>query len=272
MNAHRMDQDTVERLLGGLVDDAPHGPRSLVVLLSAVRAAPQADELAGEAAALDAYRSARSGAPLDGPRAARRWVGRTTVRAAVAGALVAATGGVAFAAAGGALPNPLRRPAPAVTPSSTAPQATAPGATAGPGAPGRGGTTSPGTDGAPSPSASVVGLCRAYRADAGNNPGRTLDNPVFGDLVDAAGGRDQVPGYCDRVLAGSPGTTDDTPTARPGNRPTVRPTTPETQQPATPTRKPSPPTTGRPTARDTEPAAPGTAPRTPGRPTGSTGG
>ncbi|MEV1147837.1 hypothetical protein AB0I76_30040, partial [Micromonospora sp. NPDC049799] len=67
-----MDQETVERLLGGPVDDAPDGPRSLVVLLSAVRAAPQVGELAGEAAALDAYRRARSGAPLGVPRTARR--------------------------------------------------------------------------------------------------------------------------------------------------------------------------------------------------------
>ncbi|MEV1147603.1 hypothetical protein AB0I76_28770, partial [Micromonospora sp. NPDC049799] len=163
---------------------------------------------------------------------------------------------------------------PTVTPSSAAPDATA-----APGGPGQGPAMSPGTNGTPEPPASVVGLCTAYRADAGENPGRTLDNPVFGDLVNAAGGRDRVAGYCDRVLPASPGTPRGTPTSPPGNQPTVRPTTPETGQPATPTRKPSSPTTGRPTAGGTDPTAPGTdratpatAPRTPSRPTGSTGG
>ncbi|MCM0678702.1 hypothetical protein NCC78_29110, partial [Micromonospora phytophila] len=83
-------------------------------------------------------------------------------------------------------------------------------------------------------------LCQAYRADAGDNPGRTLDNPVFGDLVDAAGGRDKVAGYCDRVLAEEPGrpTSPGTPTQRPGVEPTVR----QSGRPAPPSIPAEPPT------------------------------
>ncbi|RKN45420.1 hypothetical protein D7223_17635 [Micromonospora endolithica] len=251
-----MDQETAERLLGSPIDDHPDGPRSLVVLLSAIRAAPRDEELAGENAALQAYRRARSGSPLALP--ARRRRGRATVRAAWAGVLVAASGGVAFAAAGGDLPHPLRPPAPTTAPSATDP-----------GAPGASPTADPDTgSGTPAPgdrptrAASLAGLCRAYRADAGGDPGRPLDNPVFGDLVGAAGGRERVPGYCDRVLTASAG--PDASTARPGDRATDPPAdrsgTGSTHRPGVPTGLPS--HTGRPATPRSVPSAPGTARRT----------
>ncbi|KAB1143220.1 hypothetical protein F6X68_20830, partial [Micromonospora sp. AMSO12t] len=113
MNAHRMDQETVERLLDGPVLDPQDGPQSLTSLLTAVRATPHADELAGEEAAVRAYRLARAGNPPGRPEPRRRpALAGFGVRAALAGAALALTGGVALAATGGALPDPLRGPAP----------------------------------------------------------------------------------------------------------------------------------------------------------------
>ncbi|MFJ8580564.1 hypothetical protein [Micromonospora sp. NPDC093277] len=56
MDTHRMDQETVERLLDGSVPHGHDGLRMLVRLLAAVRAAPRPHELAGEAAAVRAFR------------------------------------------------------------------------------------------------------------------------------------------------------------------------------------------------------------------------
>ncbi|MEH0844993.1 hypothetical protein V6U81_21655 [Micromonospora sp. CPCC 205711] len=230
MKAHRMDQETVERLLVGPVVDPRDGREPLAALLTAVRAAPRPAELRGEHAAMQAFRLARAGAPLAVPvpvpvtaRAGRPGVlGRVAgLKIAVAGLAVAATGGVALAAATGALPGPLHRPdvrpvAPSVGPTGGA------SATSHPSPAGTPSTMDPTRPRASAPS---VGLCRAYRAGAGDNPGRTLDNPVFSDLIRDAGGREKVAGYCDQVTgeAASP----------------TRPSAPEsTRPPATATARP----------------------------------
>ncbi|MDH6461726.1 hypothetical protein M2302_001901 [Micromonospora sp. A200] len=229
MNAHRMDQETVERLLVGPVVDAHDGPEPLVRLLTAVRAAPHPGELRGENAAIHAFRSARTGAPLPAPSPARSFsLARLAgLKVALAGLAVAATGGVAFAAATGTLPGPLHRDAPP-TPPSAVPQSTPP-TTAGPG-----GSATPSSGkpepGRPTPAASILGLCRAYRASAGDNPGRALDNPAFADLVTRAGGRNEVAGYCDRVVrdtgpSAPPSAVHPTPTERPTGRPSQAPST-----------------------------------------------
>ncbi|SCF34059.1 hypothetical protein GA0074696_4609 [Micromonospora purpureochromogenes] len=229
MNAHRMDQETVERLLVGPVVDPYDGPEPLVRLLTAVRAAPHPGELRGESAAMHAFRSARAGVPLPAPSPARSFpLARLAgLKVALAGLAVAATGGVALAAATGTLPGPLHRDAP-VTPPSAAPQRTPP-TTAGPG-----GSAAPPSDkpesSRPTPAASILGLCRSYRAAAADNPGRALDNPAFADLVTSAGGRDEVPGYCERVVrdartSAPPSADHPTPTERPTSRPSPAPST-----------------------------------------------
>jgi hypothetical protein len=95
--------------------------------------------------------------------------------------VVAATavGGAALAARTGNLPESLGRGA-------------KPSAHASPFAPARGKA---------SPSPSLVGLCRAYHAGAGDNPGKALENPAFRALIDAAGGKDKVTAYCTTLLA-----------------------------------------------------------------------
>ncbi|TNH30157.1 hypothetical protein FHG89_08925 [Micromonospora orduensis] len=59
MDADQINQETAERLLGGGPVDPSAGPRPLVLLLSAVRAAPRPAELAGEGLAVQGFRSAR---------------------------------------------------------------------------------------------------------------------------------------------------------------------------------------------------------------------
>ncbi len=221
MNAHRLDSETVERLLDGAAAGPRDGPYLLASLLSAIRADPGTDELTGEAAAVRAYRMARHGAPLAVPVARRRGftLAGLGARAALAGLLVASSGGVALAATG-VLPNPLRPQGPPAVPSAPAVPATGPPTGTGP----RSAPPAEATD-RPAPEASTAKLCRAYRAGVADNPGRALDNPAFAGLVDAAGGRDQVPGYCDRVLATEPGNSHPQQKAsdHPGNQPSARP-------------------------------------------------
>ncbi|MEU4780364.1 hypothetical protein [Micromonospora sp. NPDC023633] len=254
-----MDQETVERLLGGPVRDPQDGPRSVTSLLTAVRAAPHASELAGEEAAVRAYRLARAGDPLGLPERRRRpALAGFGVRAALAGAALALTGGVALAATGGALPHPLRGPAPTTAAPLPAPT-TGASPTAVPDPPS---APTGGVDGRPEPDADVRELCRAYRADAGDEPGGVLDDAAFGKLIHAAGGRKEVAGYCERVLAAEPtgpgphgspsGRPGTAPTGRPGADPTGRPgATPTSRPAATPTSRPTDTPTGRPGAEPT---------------------
>ncbi|TDB71450.1 hypothetical protein [Micromonospora sp. KC723] len=69
MNAHRLDLETVERLLDDPVVDPRDGPQPLLRLLAAVRAAPRPAELRGESAAVRAFHGARAGGPAAGGHA-----------------------------------------------------------------------------------------------------------------------------------------------------------------------------------------------------------
>jgi hypothetical protein len=46
-----------------------------------------------------------------------------------------------------------------------------------------------------------VGLCTAYDAGVAGSHGKALDNPAFSVLITAAGGKDQVAGFCATILA-----------------------------------------------------------------------
>jgi pyruvate/2-oxoglutarate dehydrogenase complex dihydrolipoamide acyltransferase (E2) component len=57
----------------------------------------------------------------------------------------------------------------------------------------------------PSPSPAMRGLCHAYTAGAGSNPGKALDNPAFSALISAAGSKEKVTSYCKgNVASGKP--------------------------------------------------------------------
>ena len=211
----RIDRETASRLLDGDPDALSRAGR-LTAPLRAARGPAHRHELAGEPAALAAFRAA---ADLASERRPRRksmlkiaLAKLLTVKAAAA---VAATGlgGVALAAGTGALPNPLFAPPATHVPATHVPATHAP-ATPGTTPSHPDGRSGP-TDAADSPSPSLVGLCRAYTAGAATNPAKALKNPAFAKLVDAAGGADNVEEYC-------AATTKDTPGA-PG-RPTINPT------------------------------------------------
>lgn len=193
----RIDRATAEQLLRGGPVGAQAAPEDLVDLFAAAAAPASARELAGEPAALAAFRAARLG-PVHQPRR-RQMIKSTlaklfTVKAAAALAAATAAGGVALAASSGTLPNPLAGGGAEDT------KPTAAHATARP-AP----DASHGERGNASPSPSLVGLCHAYTAGAANNPGKALENPAFTALITAAGGKDQVAGYCVKILAAAPG-------------------------------------------------------------------
>ncbi|MCM0677980.1 hypothetical protein NCC78_25370 [Micromonospora phytophila] len=149
---------------------------------------------------------------------------------------VTATGGVAVAAANGALPNPM------VEPSASADADGKP-------AKDDKGKASP-SAGKGSPSPSLTGLCRAYTAGAGSNPGKALENPAFTALITEAGDKEKVAAYCDALLANAGNKPTKLPSARPSidaprpsGKPTARPSVAGTRSTdAGTSRKPSTPT------------------------------
>lgn len=255
MNAHRprrLDRGTAERLLSGAVVDPQDGPEVLVRLLAATRATPHAGELVDETAAMDAYRAAHLGLILQPRRPSMLETALakllTLKVGAAAAATVVATGGVALAAANGSLPNPLSSDAPKAKPSAHAtdkPDATDKA------------SAEAGDKGAGSPSPSMVGLCRAYKAGAGDNPGKALENPAFSVLITTAGDKEKVAAYCDALLAAQKGKSTP-PAGGATTRPGKAPATPPTGKPNNhPTGKPDSHTSGAPVTRITPPPAAG---------------
>ena len=57
-----------------------------------------------------------------------------------------------------------------------------------------------------SPSPNLRGLCTAFHAGVGDNPGKALDNPAFTVLIATAGGKDDVADFCTALLATPAGT------------------------------------------------------------------
>jgi hypothetical protein len=242
----RADRDHAERLLNGTVADSHD---ELVRLLAAASVPAHPHELAGEEAALNAFRAQRAGLTRQPPsRASVRTISArfVTVKVAIGAAVaIGATGSVALAATTGALPGPLgsaiRAHVPPPQPATARPST----AVANPA------TESPSLSASPS----LRELCQAYVADAGENHGTLLDTLPFEVLVSAAGGKNTVPAYCDALLAVE-GNGDQVPSAastpvHPTGKPpdlTPKPTHPT---PAHPTGKPDEPPGGPPTSKPT---------------------
>ncbi|GIJ76830.1 hypothetical protein SAMN05443287_104381 [Micromonospora phaseoli] len=239
----RIDHD---RLLDGAQPGSrqspPGPPNPLAGLLRAAAAPPRERELAGEEAALAAFRAARQGSPVASPgaRSPRRRITAGAV-AWIAALAATATAGAALAASG--LDRPEQPPAPrpaATSPSAPSTDPSAPTST--PGDDGRTGdpagepTDRPSTDpsggstsgtpapATPSPSGSPLpdteasgyvgpgnsasttdrtGLCRAYLAKSERQRERALRTSAFAELVAEAGGTEHVEAYCRDLLAGS---------------------------------------------------------------------
>lgn len=199
MNEHRIDRATAERLLRG--ESAT--PPQVAEVLAAAAAPARADELTGEGAAVTAFREARVEA------AARTRTGRglrSLIGARAAALVVAAAVGFLGLTAGvsaltGSLPGPFSGASfggrPEGTPSAGGPAT--PGKPAQPNRPPAGVTGGPQNA---QPSASTVGLCRAYSSKTGAPRGKALQSPAYAGLIKAAGGKGKVSAYCAGVLGG----------------------------------------------------------------------
>lgn len=215
----RLSVAATERLL-----DGGDGPADLRRLLTAAAGPGTASELAGERAAVAAFSVPLPGTCPERPSMLQTILSRTLAAKAIA--LIAltagATGGVALAATSAYAPTE----APA---SSTSRAADGSGRAAddgddlddtdgtdgtddgvlddtdGPtGDPVTGQAGDPGSAGVYGPpEQGLPGLCRAWLAGAGDDPGQAADNPVFTLLRDTAGGVAEVTAYCDDLLAGS---------------------------------------------------------------------
>jgi hypothetical protein len=219
---HELSREAVERLLDG--DGG--APVALERMVAAARCAALPGELAGEEAAVAAFRGVGLPFPSGGPR--RRSAAKAVIARAVAVvAAVAAASGLGVAAATGALPaGPFhlgRMPAspdvPVASPRPSPAGPTRPGpdpATRGLGIPGAaavpdtGGPT--GTVPPPGATAGLVMLCRAYLAMSPDDAARALGTPPFEALVTQAGGASDVDAFCAALLA-SPTVADSTPAA-----------------------------------------------------------
>ena len=228
----------------------------LAQIIAAARGPATSGELAGEGAAMIRFQAARlDPAAAHGVSVRKRMSDKLlAAKLGIAAALAAAaTGGVALAAAAHTQTEPAHHTLPASTsvaaPShdgTPAPRATkaavppppshAAAASATPTAPGGAGSHP-----SASPSPSLRGLCIAYLANEITG-GKRMDNPAFGALVTAAGGKDEVTTYCLTLLRSDPRPTRPAksdsiwpPIPSPGHRlsgpPDVPPSGPEGDQP-----------------------------------------
>ncbi|MGC4746302.1 hypothetical protein ACLQ28_11640 [Micromonospora sp. DT201] len=188
-------------------------------LLAAAAGPIRPGELAGEEAALAAFRAARANPASSAPhRQGRRRL--TTGAVAWIGAVAAtATAGAAFAAVTTRdwAPDPVP-PAPSGTsptpderaPTSGEPRRSESHGTPSPGTPSHGplspgppspGMPPPGTPPAHTPpEGQLHGLCRAWQAKKPEQRETALRTPAFERLVIAAGGAEEVEAYCQRLV------------------------------------------------------------------------
>lgn len=207
---------------GGRPTEEPLSP--LASLLAAATAPGHPGELAGEEAAVVAFRAARAGAvAAASPTRRRRWL-PAGVGTWLGGLAIVATAGVAVAATGLDSPSsPGPGPVPGVsTPSSGHHSDPTMDQTTNLGRPVP--TDLPSTDESGSPEAGGRGQCLAYlNADQAQRRGYER-GAAYRRLVDAAGGADRLADYCQQIIDGPA-----------GNRPTDRPGRPTPEHP-TPSR------------------------------------
>jgi hypothetical protein len=228
-----------ELLAGGeLPPGSPPELRPVVDALAALKAGPASDELAGEAAALAAFRSRVAAQPsVRTQPTVRRWRRRHPVLSPVLSARAAAAavvailsiGGVATAAYTGALPAPVQQFAHNIF--GAPPVGSHPGAATSSARPAVAGHA-------------ALGLCTAW-AHAKAHGDATQRAAAFHDLATAAGGAAKVAAYC--AAAAHPGASaSQTPSGQ--GTPTAHPTPPGSGKP---TAHPTPPGSGKPTAHPT---------------------
>jgi hypothetical protein len=210
----RIDPVTAEQLIRGARAGSAVGSSRLADLLAASAAPARRGELTGEEAAVMAFRDAHLAIAPESRRRSMLKSALAKMATAKAAIVLAAVGGggVALAAGSGHMPgvgasddHSTGRPSASVTASEHAmasavehgSSAAAAHDSATPHASAKHGSAAP--HGSPSPN--LRGLCTAFNAGAGDNPGKALGNPAFTVLINTAGGRDKVAGYCTALLA-----------------------------------------------------------------------
>lgn len=209
-----LNRANAEAILAGTATERSE----LAQIIAAARGPATSDELAGEAAAMIRFQAARlEPAAAHGVTVRKRMSDKLlAAKVGIAAALAAAaTGGVALAAAAHTQTEPAHHALPASTsvaapshdgtPTPKATKAAVPpppshaaAASAAPTAPGGAGSHP-----SASPSPSLRGLCIAYLANEITG-GKRMNNPAFGALVTAAGGKDKITTYCLTLLRADP--------------------------------------------------------------------
>jgi hypothetical protein len=205
-HSRRIGRRTAERLLRGASGhEQVTGHDRLTDLLAAAAAPARDRELAGEQAAVAAFRDARLAPAL---QRRRPWMLKTALAnllsVKIAAVATAAAGGIALAAAAGTLPGQHREEP--VSPAGTSVVATTTTTTAA-----KQDKQDKKPENSASPSPSLKGLCQAYTAGAGSEHGKAHENPAFSALIAAAGGADRVPAFCADLLGDKPGKSDQAP-------------------------------------------------------------
>jgi len=238
------------------------GRRRLAALIAAVKVPARPGELAGEEAAMAAFRTHAARPPVPRQSLKGTLARLLTIKVGAFCAAIVSVGGVAVAASTGTLPGGLgdfvRHPAAA---------GSQPGAP-GPGAAQR--TTTPRPTAAPS----VVARCKDYLTWDPERRRKAVGGPDVRDIEDGAHSRDPnaVAHYCGQVQAPVPPSTHRSPGTAPPIGPPHRETPPPTVEPSASVSSadsPTPGPTDQPTASDltgqippqaTSPEAPAVAP------------
>ncbi|MBB2941795.1 hypothetical protein FB565_001499 [Actinoplanes lutulentus] len=181
-----MDRKTAESLLRGSVPGHP-----LADLLSAAKAPATDRELAGEAAAMAAFRVAAHSPDTAITRRNPMLKLLSLKVAAAAFATTATVGGVALAASTGTIPNPIFASSSAKPSHSKASPSVSPHSKPSSAHPKPSGSAS----GSPSPKR-LADLCKEFDGRDSDGRRRALDDDHFGDLVRKAGKKDRVERFC----------------------------------------------------------------------------
>jgi hypothetical protein len=242
-----IDPITAEHLMRGARAGSLVDPEPLAGLLAAAAVPGRPAELTGEEAAVTAFWDARLALTPQPRRPMRKSTMAKLATAKAVIVLAVVGGGVALAAGLGHLPSTASPSEHATAPPASSATSRAPAS--GSATANRAHSTALSHDGAPSgsPSPNLRGLCTAFQAAVGDNPGKALDNPAFAVLITTAGGKDKVMAYCTTLLATPAGKAPTHPgqasthPSPPTSPPSTHPSHPE-NTPSTPTR-PSPPAT-----------------------------
>jgi hypothetical protein len=225
---HRRGDGDPHDPLFAVFAEAPETDRAVWELLAAATAPPRPHELAGEDAAVAAFRAARDRsvpvgavgavAPVRFGRirrltaSATTWVAVLTAAAATAGAAVAASTQGEQPATRPQIVVTTSSPSPTPTASPTRPVEARPAPSAPAPTPPK---TDDGADLGPFGRRLHVGLCRLYLVKDAEARRRYLDHPSMRRVIEAAGGRNRVTGYCLRLVG--------PPTHGPGGFPVLPP-------------------------------------------------